>query len=47
MNAGLVKLVNKYLTSYIREVSPSDLELSLFSDSLVLNNVVGRETHRL
>ena len=40
MNAGIVKLVNTFLTSYIREVNPSDVELSLFSGSVVLNNIV-------
>ena len=40
MSSLIVKVMNKYLTSFIREVASSDLQLSLLKGSLVLNNIV-------
>lgn len=40
MSSLIVKVMNKYLTSFIREVASSDLQLSLLNGSLVLNNIV-------
>ena len=46
MESAIVSLANKFLSTYIKGLDPTDLSLSILKGEVILRNVVCASNHR-